>query len=126
MINFSVISGHHGCMAARDLVFQPGDRVRTSGRFVSGPDGDWLDLQRVHDLTIKPPGWKSDLSIRLIGADAAAVPSEFGPSPSPRPNPSESPPNWLPGPTPSPKAYSSSARQSPPPEIQQPDRQAGG
>jgi hypothetical protein len=80
MINFSVISGHHGCMAARDLVFQPGDRVRTSGRFVSGPDGDWLDLQRVHALTIKPPGWKSDLSIRLIGADAAAVPSEFGPN----------------------------------------------
>lgn len=78
MINFSVISGHDGRMAARDLVFQPGDRVRTCGRFVSGPDGDWLDLQRVHDLIIKPPGWKSDLSIRLIGADAAAVPSEFG------------------------------------------------
>lgn len=80
MVNLSVISGHYGCMAARDLVFQPGDKVRTSGRFVSGPDGDWLDLQRVHDLLIKPPGWKSELSIRLIGADAAAVPSDFGPN----------------------------------------------
>ncbi|GAA1129562.1 hypothetical protein GCM10009630_29340 [Kribbella jejuensis] len=67
-------------MAARDLVFRAGDRVRTFGRFVSGADGDWLDVQRVHDLMIKPPGWKSDLSIRLIGADAAAVPSEFGPN----------------------------------------------
>lgn len=67
-------------MAARDLGFQPGDRVRTFGRFVSGPDGDWLDLQRVHDLLIKPLGWKSELSIRLIGADAAAVSSECGPN----------------------------------------------
>lgn len=66
-------------MAARDLVFQSGDRVRTFGRFVSGPDGDWLDLQRVHDLLIHPPGWKSELSIRLIGADAAAVPSMVRP-----------------------------------------------
>ncbi|WP_427892900.1 hypothetical protein ACQHIV_08375 [Kribbella sp. GL6] len=67
-------------MAARDLVFQSGDRVRTSGRFISGTDGDWLDLQRSDDLLIKPPGWKSELSIRLIGADAVAASSEVGPN----------------------------------------------
>ena len=67
-------------MAARDLVFAVGDRVRTWGRFVAGPDGDWLDLARGHDLLIKPPGWKSERSIRLIGADAAAVPTDWAPN----------------------------------------------
>lgn len=64
-------------MAARDLVFAAGDRVRTWGRFVAGPDGDWLDLARVHDLTFKPASWKSDRSIRLIWADAEAVPTDW-------------------------------------------------
>ncbi|GAA1579387.1 MULTISPECIES: hypothetical protein [Kribbella] len=64
-------------MAARDLAFGEGDRVRTWGRYVARPDGEWLDLARVHDLLIKPPGWKSDRSIRLIGVDAAAVPTDW-------------------------------------------------
>jgi len=63
----------HVFMGARDLVFDVGDRVRTCGRFVTGPDGDWLDVARVHDLTFKPSGWKSHLSIRLIGADVEAA-----------------------------------------------------
>ena len=70
-------------MAARDLVFEAGDRLRTWGRFVAGPDGDWLDLARVHALISKPPGWKSDRSIRLIGADAEAVPTDFAPNRAP-------------------------------------------
>ena len=60
-------------MAARDLVFEVGDRGRTWGRFVSGPDGDWLDVARVHDLVFRQPGWKSDRSIRLIGSVAEAL-----------------------------------------------------
>jgi len=64
-------------MAARDLVFEAEDRVQTWGRFVAGPDGDWLELARVHDLTFKPAGWKSDRSIRLIGADVEAIPTDW-------------------------------------------------
>lgn len=64
-------------MAARDLVFEVGDQVRTWGRFVADPAGDWLDLARINDLLPKPRGWKSDRSIRLIGADAEAVPTDF-------------------------------------------------
>jgi hypothetical protein len=63
-------------MTARDLVFGVGDQVRAWGRFVTDPAGDWLDLARVH-FGIKPPGWKSEWSIRLIGADAEAVPTDF-------------------------------------------------
>ena len=70
-------------MAARDLVFEAGDRVRTWGQYVAGPDGDWLDLARTHDLLIKPPGWKSDLSIRLIGADVEAIPTDWAPNRAP-------------------------------------------
>lgn len=65
-------------MVARDLVFEAGDRVRTWGRLVTGSDGDWLDVARVHDLLIKPPGWKSDRSIRLIGT--GAVPIDVAPN----------------------------------------------
>jgi len=64
-------------MAARDLVFAAGDRVRTWSQYVAGPDGDWLDLARVHDLTFRPAVWKSDRSIRLIWTGAEAVPTEF-------------------------------------------------
>lgn len=64
----------HGVVAARDLVFGVGDKVRTWGRFVSGPDGDWLDVARVHDLVFREPGWKSDRSVRLIGLVAEAIP----------------------------------------------------
>ncbi|WP_433003643.1 hypothetical protein [Kribbella sp. CA-294648] len=67
-------------MAARDLVFEVGDRVRAGGQYIAGPDGDWLDLARVHDLIAKPPGWKSDRSIRLIGADVGAIPNADAPS----------------------------------------------
>jgi hypothetical protein len=64
-------------MAARDLVFGVGDQVCAWGRFVTDPDGDWLDFARIDNLLFKPPGWKSDRSIRLIGADAEAVPTGF-------------------------------------------------
>ena len=64
---------HHVFVAARDLVFEVGDRVRTWGRFVADPGGDWLDLARVDDLLFKPPGWKPDRSIRLLGVDVEAV-----------------------------------------------------
>jgi hypothetical protein len=67
-------------MAARGLVFEAGDRVRTWGRFVAGADGDWLDLARVHDLIFRPAGWKSDRSIRLIGADAEEVRTGWAPN----------------------------------------------
>jgi hypothetical protein len=63
-------------MAARDLVFEAGHRVRAWGRYVAAPDGDWLDLARVHDLTFQPPGWKSHRSIRLIGVDVEAMPTD--------------------------------------------------
>jgi hypothetical protein len=73
----SCVKEHHVFVTARNLVFEAGDRVRTWGRFVSDPTGDWLDLARVDDLVFKPPGWKSDRSIRLLGADAGAVPTDF-------------------------------------------------
>jgi hypothetical protein len=60
-------------MAARDLVFGVGDRVKTWGRFVGRPDGEWLDLARVHDLIRREPGWKSARSVRLVGVDTEAV-----------------------------------------------------
>jgi hypothetical protein len=60
-------------MAARDLVFAAGDRVRTWGRYVARPDGDWLDLARIHTPISRPAGWKSDRSIRLIWVDTEAV-----------------------------------------------------
>jgi hypothetical protein len=64
---------HHVFVAARDLVFEVGDRVRTWGRFVADQGGDWLDLARVDDLLFKPAGWKSDRSIQLLGVDVEAV-----------------------------------------------------
>lgn len=67
-------------MAARDLLFEAGDRVRTWGRYVAGPGGDWLDLARVHDLIFKPQGWKSHRSIRLLGADIEAIPTDWAPN----------------------------------------------
>jgi len=73
----SCVREHDGFVAARDLVFKAGDRVRTWGRFVSDSAGDWLDLARVDDLVFKSPGWKSDRSILLLGADAEAVPTDF-------------------------------------------------
>lgn len=41
---------------------------------MSGADGDWLDLARVHTLIRREPGWKSDRSVRLIGLVAEAIP----------------------------------------------------
>jgi hypothetical protein len=60
-------------VTARELVFEAGDRVRTWGRFVADPRDDWLDLARIDDLLFKPPGWKSDWSIRLLGVNVEAV-----------------------------------------------------
>jgi hypothetical protein len=60
--------------AARRLVVEPGDRVRATGRFVSFPDGDWLDLAQVINLAENVGPWKSSRSFRLVGVDAGAVP----------------------------------------------------
>lgn len=67
-------------MAARDLVFGVGDHVRTWGRLVVNPAGNWLDLARVDNLMVKPPGWTSEWSLRLIGADTEQVRTDFGPN----------------------------------------------
>jgi hypothetical protein len=64
-------------VAARDLVVEPGDRVRTWGQFVSNSDGDWLDLARIDDLLLHPPGWTSGWSIRVAGVDAEQVLTAF-------------------------------------------------
>jgi hypothetical protein len=66
--------------AARRLVVEPGGRVRATGRFVSFPDGDWLDLAQVHLLILRAAPWKSPRSFRLIGVDANAVPDGSDPS----------------------------------------------
>ncbi len=70
-------------MAARDLVIEPGDRVRAWGQFVVNRAGHWLDLARVDNLLPKPAGWTSAWSIRLVGADVDAVPTDFAPNQSP-------------------------------------------
>lgn len=72
-----------GLVMARDLVFWVGDRVSTWGRLVVNPTGQWLDLARIDNLMLKPPGWTSAWSIRLVGADAARVPTDIGPNRSP-------------------------------------------
>ncbi|MET9274765.1 hypothetical protein [Kribbella sp. NPDC003557] len=64
-------------MAVRDLVFAAGDRVRTWGRYVARPDGEWLDLARIQTPISKPAGWKSARSVRLIWTDAEAVPTDW-------------------------------------------------
>lgn len=60
--------------AAGRLVVEPGDRVRATGRFVSFPDGDWLDVAQFNDLVLRTRPWKSSRSFRLVGVDADAVP----------------------------------------------------
>jgi hypothetical protein len=60
--------------AAQRLVVGPGDRVRATGRFVSFPDGDWLDLAQVSLLVLRARPWKSSRSFRLSGVDTTAVP----------------------------------------------------
>jgi hypothetical protein len=60
--------------AARRLVVEPGDRVHATGRFVSFPDGDWLDLAQVISLVLRAGPWKSSRSVQLVGVDANAVP----------------------------------------------------
>ncbi|WP_432890605.1 hypothetical protein ACQPYH_13135 [Kribbella sp. CA-245084] len=41
---------------------------------MSGPDGDWLDVARIHTLVTREPGWKSDRSVRLVGLVAEGLP----------------------------------------------------
>lgn len=64
-------------MNARTLVFEAGDRVTGSGHIVTDADGIWLDLARVIPLTWSDR--RSNRSVRLIGADLRAVPTQFGP-----------------------------------------------
>lgn len=67
-------------MRVNDLVFGRGDRVSAWGRFVAAEDSGWLDVARVDNLMVKPPDWRSDRSVRLIGADADMVPTGSGSS----------------------------------------------
>lgn len=76
----SVISGHHGCMTARDVVFQPGDRVRTCGRLVPGPSqisGHITMVGRWH-------GPASDEQVRP-GDESIDVETQTPEGPPPRP-----------------------------------------
>jgi hypothetical protein len=50
---------------------------------VADPGGDWLDLARIDDLLFKPPGWKADWSIRLLGVDVGAVRTDSAASRTP-------------------------------------------
>jgi hypothetical protein len=59
---------------AQRLVVEPGNRVRTEGRFVQLDGTDWLDLAQINDLVGRSGPWKSNRSVRLIGANAAAIP----------------------------------------------------
>jgi hypothetical protein len=63
-------------VAFRDLVFDVGDRVRAYGRFVVAADGDWFDVGQVRDMRMHPADWHANHSVRLIGADRTAVPTE--------------------------------------------------
>jgi hypothetical protein len=56
------------------MAVEPGDRVRAEGRFVQLDGADWLDLAQVNDLVGRSGPWKSSRSVRLVGADASAVP----------------------------------------------------
>jgi hypothetical protein len=64
----------------RAMVFDVGELVTGWGRLVVDSDGEWLDLA----LTVTLP-WtgrprpRSRYSVRLVGADPNAVPTEFGP-----------------------------------------------
>jgi hypothetical protein len=67
-------------MSARSMVFEVDDRITGWGRLVADADGEWLDLARFHDLVRRSgPAPRSARSVRLIGADFDAVPTEFGP-----------------------------------------------
>ncbi len=69
--------------AARTLAVEPGDRVRAEGRFVQMDGADWLDLAQVVMLAVGRRGpWRSDRSVRLIGVDAAAIPTTGDADPS--------------------------------------------
>ncbi len=64
------------------MVFDVGDQVTGWGRMVADEDGQWLDLARVTFLPLFDPPRpvpRSHRSIRLIGADFDAVPTQFGP-----------------------------------------------
>ena len=54
-------------MAASSFLFGDGDRVRCWGELVVARDGLWLDLARVSNLLIEPPGSHSERSVRLTG-----------------------------------------------------------
>ena len=73
--------GHDGVMNARSMVFDVGDWVTGWGRMVADADGEWLDLARAMTLEWSDrPRPRSHHSVRLIGADFDAVPTEFGPN----------------------------------------------
>jgi hypothetical protein len=70
-----------GQVSAQELVFGIGDRVQGWGRVVVDCEGVWLDLARVNDLVLRTgPKPRSSRSVRLVGDDCAAAPSEFGPN----------------------------------------------
>ena len=63
------------------MVFDVGDCVTGWGRMIADADGEWLDLARAMTLEWSDrPRPRSHHSVRLIGADFDAVPTEFGPN----------------------------------------------
>lgn len=62
------------------MVFGPSEMVTGWGRLVIDSEGEWLDL--AHSVTLPwtgRPRPRSRYSVRLVGADASAVPTDFGP-----------------------------------------------
>src|SRR5687767_6772036 len=73
---------HDEQMNPHSMVFGVGDQVTGWGRMVADEDGQWLDLAGVTFLPLFDPPRpvpRSHRSIRLIGADFDAVPTQFGP-----------------------------------------------
>jgi hypothetical protein len=65
---------------ARAMVFDIGDLITGWGRVVVDSEGEWLDLAHVVTLPwFGRPRPRSRYSVRLVGVDLSAVPTEFGP-----------------------------------------------
>jgi hypothetical protein len=70
-----------GLVDVRAMVFGVGELVTGWGRLVVDSEGEWLDL--AHAVTLISfagrPRPRSRYSVRLVGADPSAVPTEFAP-----------------------------------------------
>jgi hypothetical protein len=66
-------------MGARSLVFGVGDSVTGWGRIFVEAEGVWFDPPQTVSIAELGDWRRSDLAIRLYGADVSAVPTSFGP-----------------------------------------------